>query len=91
MARTVSQIYALMVADVQADPILSTLVPAAPQLPSKRSIWGLFIYIFASAIFLLESLMDVFKSQVEHRPVPVGCKIKYCSFNMTPLHLKLFN
>jgi len=65
MARTVSQIYALMVADVQADPILSTLVPAAPQLPSKRSIWGLFIYIFASAIFLLESLMDVFKSQVE--------------------------
>ncbi len=65
MARTIAQINALMVADVQADPILSALIPAAPQLPSKRSIWGLIIFVFATAIFLLESLIDVFKAEAE--------------------------
>lgn len=65
MARTVAQINALMVADVQADPVLSILIPAAPKLPSKRSFWGAVIYIFATATFILEGLMDVFKDENE--------------------------
>lgn len=65
MARTVTQIYAQMVADVQASPILSILVPPAPQLPSKRSIWGALLFVFATCTFLLESLIDVAKAEVE--------------------------
>lgn len=60
MSRTVSQIQASMIADIQSDPTLSGLTST-----SKRAIWRLFTFIFATAIFLLESLIDIFKSSVE--------------------------
>ncbi len=65
MARTVAQINAQIVADWQADQVLGIMMPAAPQLPSKRSFWGAVIFIFATATFVLEGLLDVFTSQNE--------------------------
>lgn len=49
-----------MIADIQADPTLSGLNSI-----SKRAIWRLLTRVMATGIFLLESLIDVFKSQVE--------------------------
>lgn len=60
MARSVNTIQQLMIADIQSDPTLSGLSST-----SKRAIWILLTFIFATAIFLLEILIDVFKSEVE--------------------------
>jgi hypothetical protein len=60
MARSIAQIQSQMIADIQADPTLSGLTST-----SKRSIWQLWTYIFATGIFILESLIDVFKSEIE--------------------------
>jgi hypothetical protein len=67
MARTVAQIQSLMNADIQANPILNPGTPNTPGLTStsKRAIWNLWTFIFATAINLLESLIDIFKAQVE--------------------------
>ena len=60
MSRTIPQIQSQIIADVKADPILSGL-----NSTSKRAIWLLWTYIFATATFLLESLIDIFKTSVE--------------------------
>lgn len=60
MARTIDQIQALMIADIQADPTLSLL-----NSTSKRAIWRLMTRVFATCAFLLESLIDVFKASAE--------------------------
>lgn len=49
-----------MLADIKADSTLSAL-----NSTSKRAIFNLFTYIIATAIYLLEVLMDVFKTDVE--------------------------
>ncbi len=60
MARTIDEIQASMIADVQSDSTLSGLTST-----SKRAIWRLWTYVFAVAVNLLEQLMDVFKTDNE--------------------------
>ena len=60
MARSVDEIQALIIADVQSTPEL-----AAASSPSRRAIWRLWTYVVAVAINLLEQLMDIFRVQVE--------------------------
>lgn len=60
MARSVDEIQAAIIADVQATPEL-----AAASSTSKRAIWRLWTFVVAVAINLLEQLMDIFKSDVE--------------------------
>lgn len=59
MARPVSTIKALMVTTFQAQPEL-----AAANSVSKRSIWGLLLFVQATAINVLEQLMDLFYANV---------------------------
>jgi hypothetical protein len=59
MARTIEQIQASIIADIQATPELSGLSG------SNRAIWRLFSYVVAVAILLLEQIIDVFKSETE--------------------------
>jgi len=58
MARSVATIQSLMINDV------NTNIPALTST-SKRAIWRLWTFVIASAIFLLESLIDVFQTSVE--------------------------
>ena len=60
MARTVNEIQAAIIADVQADSTLSGLTST-----SKRAIWRVWTFIVAVAIAVLEQLMDKFKSDNE--------------------------
>lgn len=55
MARTIEQIQAGIIADIQATPEL-----AEANSTSKRAIWRLFAYVQASAILLLEQIIDTF-------------------------------
>lgn len=57
--RTIEQIQASIVADVQATTELSGLSN------SNRAIWRLFSYVVAVAILLLEQIMDVFRADNE--------------------------
>lgn len=61
MSRSISTIQSLMLADIAADPVLG------PQLTSisKRAYFNLLTFIFATCTFLLESLIDIFKTSVE--------------------------
>ncbi|QTE37485.2 hypothetical protein J3L18_00005 [Mucilaginibacter gossypii] len=67
MARTVDTIQAAIITDVQADPILngSSSTPPFTLSTSKRAVWRLWTRIFATACFILESIIDVFKDNVE--------------------------
>lgn len=55
MARTIEQIQAGIIADIQATPEL-----AQANSTSRRAIWRLFAYVQASAILLLEQIIDTF-------------------------------
>lgn len=61
MARTVNEIQSELIANVQADPVLSTQLTST----SRRAIWRLWTFVFAVSINILEQLMDVFKASVE--------------------------
>jgi len=58
MARTIEQIQAGIIADIQATP---ELVEA--NSTSRRAIWRLFTFVQASAILLLEQIIDVFTAE----------------------------
>jgi hypothetical protein len=58
MARSIATIQSLMINDV------NTNIPSLTST-SKRAIWRLWTFVFATAIYLLESLIDVFKASVE--------------------------
>jgi hypothetical protein len=58
MARTIEQIQAGIITDIQATPEL-----AEANSTSRRAIWRLFAYVQASAILLLEQIIDVFKAE----------------------------
>lgn len=60
MARTIAQIQADMIAQIQATPEL-----AAANSPSKRALWRLWTYIVATAQATEEQLNDAFIAQVE--------------------------
>jgi hypothetical protein len=60
MARSIAEIQAAIIADVQADP---KLVQAAST--SRVAIWRLWTFVVATAIALLEQLQDVFQSNNE--------------------------
>lgn len=60
MARSISTIQTQMLADIAADPTLSGL-----NSTSRRAIYRLLTYVFATCTFLLESLIDTFTLQVE--------------------------
>lgn len=61
MARSVDEIQAAIITDVQAQPELATVATNT----SKRAIWRLWTYIVAAAINLLEQIIDIFKTQTE--------------------------
>ena len=61
MARTIEQIQANIIADVQAQPELS----GTQTNNSRRAIWRLFTFVQASAILILEQIIDVFKAENE--------------------------
>jgi hypothetical protein len=58
MARTIEQIQASIITDIQATPEL-----AQANSTSSRAIWRLFAYVQASAILLLEQIIDVFRTE----------------------------
>ena len=58
MARTIEQIQAGIIADIQATPEL-----AEANSTSRRAIWRLFTFVQASAILLLEQIIDVFTTE----------------------------
>lgn len=66
MARSTDTIQSLIIADVQADPVLNP-GGSGPNLQSasKRAIWRAWTRIFAIATNILENIMDIFKSDVE--------------------------
>ena len=57
MSRTVEQIQQSIITDFQAQPEL-----AQANSTSTRAIWRLFTFVQASAILLLEQIIDIFKS-----------------------------
>jgi len=59
MARTIEQIQASIVADVQLTPEFSGLSN------SNRAIWRLFSYVVAVTILLLEQIIDIFRADNE--------------------------
>jgi len=61
MARKLEQIQSSIEADIQAQPELATTLTST----SRRSIWRLFAFVQASAILLLEQIIDVFKAENE--------------------------
>lgn len=69
MARTIAEIYAEMIAAKEADANLSGLTST-----SKTAVWSLFFYIVAASIKFFESLLDIFKEDVEARAaeIPTG-------------------
>lgn len=60
MARTIEQIQASIIANIQETPEL-----AQANSTSTRAIWRLFSYVIAVAILLLEQIIDVFKAENE--------------------------
>lgn len=60
MARTIEQIQASIIANIQATPEL-----AEANSTSTRAIWRLFSYVVAVAILILEQIIDVFKADNE--------------------------
>jgi hypothetical protein len=58
MARTIEQIQASIITEIQSTP---ELVEA--NSTSRRAIWRLFAYVQASAILLLEQIIDVFRAE----------------------------
>jgi hypothetical protein len=60
MARSINEIQASIIANVQAQPEL-----AAANSTSKRAIWRLWTFVVAVAINFLEQLMDIFQGEVE--------------------------
>lgn len=60
MSRTIEQIQASIISDVQSYPEL-----AEANTPSRRGIWRLITFVQASAILLLEQIIDVFKAENE--------------------------
>jgi hypothetical protein len=58
MARTIEQIQAGIIADIQATPEL-----AEANSTSRRALWRLFTFVQASAILLLEQIIDVFTAE----------------------------
>jgi len=60
MARTIEQIQASIIANIQSTPEL-----AEANSTSTRAIWRLFSYVVAVAILLLEQIIDVFKAENE--------------------------
>lgn len=61
MSRTIEQIDAAIIADVQAEPALSDISSNT----SRRAIWRALCFVTASAILLLEQIIDVFKEENE--------------------------
>lgn len=61
MARSQQEVIDAIKADMSAYPELAPLLANT----SKRSIWGLFIFTIASAIVILEQLMDTFKTEMD--------------------------
>jgi hypothetical protein len=60
MARTLEQIQASIIANIQSTPEL-----AEANSTSTRAIWRLFSYVIAVAILILEQIIDVFKAENE--------------------------
>jgi hypothetical protein len=60
MARSIEIIQAGLIADFQAQPEL-----AAANSTSNRAVWRLFLFVQATAIMILEQIIDVFKSENE--------------------------
>jgi len=60
MARTIEQIQASIIANIQNTPEL-----AEANSTSTRAIWRLFSYVIAVSILLLEQIIDVFKTENE--------------------------
>lgn len=60
MARSIDEIQAAIIADVQADSTLSGLTST-----SKRAIWRLWTFVIAVSINILEQLIDVFKTNTD--------------------------
>jgi hypothetical protein len=60
MARSVAEIQAAIIINVQADPNLAQAAST-----SQTAIWRLWTFVVATAIALLEQLQDVFKANVE--------------------------
>jgi len=63
MARTTSQIITAIKADMATYPQLAPLLANT----SQTSIWYLFIFTIASAIVILEQLMDAFKNDTDNK------------------------
>jgi hypothetical protein len=61
MARTITEIQNLIIQDIQNNEILSNKITSK----SKTAIWRLWTYIVATAIWTLEKLFDIHKSEVE--------------------------
>lgn len=61
MARSIEQIQANIILDVQAQPELSGTLTNN----SRRAIWRLITFVQASAILLLEQIIDVFRAENE--------------------------
>jgi hypothetical protein len=62
MARSIEQIQSAIIADIQATPEL-----AEANSTSRRAIWRLFAYVQASAILLLEQIIDVFTLENDNK------------------------
>jgi hypothetical protein len=60
MSRTIEQIQSSIISDIQAQPEL-----AEANTNSRRGIWRLITFVQASAILLLEQIIDVFKEENE--------------------------
>lgn len=61
MARTIAEIQQQMLDNIAADAVLSPLLTST----SKRAIYRVLTYIVATAISILEQLMDIFSAQIE--------------------------
>jgi hypothetical protein len=62
MARTIEQIQAGIISDFQAQPEL-----AAANSTSARAIWRLFTFVQATAILILEQIIDVFRAETDDK------------------------
>lgn len=74
MARTRAEIYIALVAEKINQPTLTGLQPAIDDeqtllsdltTPSRVAVWRLWLFITAAAIFVNETLWDIFKAEVE--------------------------
>lgn len=61
MARTIAQIQQQMLDNITADNVLGPLLTST----SKRAIFRLLTYVMATAISILEQLMDIFSANIE--------------------------